>query len=112
MKEQAEAFLLNNCPELIPVILKPGLVWHENERAWTVPFKLASDFGYALNKNVISHIPGNQAIQGFLPQSESIHLRVLTDFVIKGALGELDYNQSRVWFNEEMNRIANQKWII
>jgi len=29
MKEQAEQFLLNNCPELIPVILKPGLVWHE-----------------------------------------------------------------------------------
>ena len=99
--------MLNNCPDLIPVILKPGLVWSENERAWTVPIKLATDFGYALNKNVISNLPGNQVIQGFLPQSESIHLRVLSDFVIKGALGELDNN--KVWSNEEMNRLANQK---
>jgi hypothetical protein len=50
MKEQAEAFLLTSCPELTPVILKPGLVWSETERAWTIPFKLASDFGYQLNK--------------------------------------------------------------
>jgi hypothetical protein len=67
MKEQAESFLINNCPDILPVILKPGLVWHEGERAWTVPFKLASDFGYLLNKNLISHLPGNQAIQGLLP---------------------------------------------
>jgi len=67
MKEQAESFLLNNCPELIPIILKPGLVWHEGERNWSVPFKVATDIGYHLNKSVISHLPGNQLIQGFLP---------------------------------------------
>jgi hypothetical protein len=100
---------LNNCPELIPVILKPGLVWHEQERAWSVPFKIASDFGYQLNKNLISHLPGNQLIQPFIPQSGSIHLRVLTDFVIKGALGELDNAGSKVWTNDEMNRVANNK---
>ena len=67
MKEQAEQILLNNCQELIPVILKPGLVWHENERSWSVPLKFASDFGYELNKNLISHLPGNSFIQPLLP---------------------------------------------
>jgi len=62
MKEQAESFLLNSCPDLTPVILKPGLVWHENERAWSLPFKFATDFGYQVNKKIISHIPGNQVI--------------------------------------------------
>jgi len=109
MKEQAEAFLLTSCPELTPVILKPGLVGSETERPWTIPFKLASDFGYQLNKQLISHLPGNQLFQGLLPQSESIHLRVLSDFIIKGAMGELDRKETRVWTNEEMNRIANQK---
>ena len=59
MKEQAELFLLSSCPELIPVILKPGLVWHEQERSWSVPFKIASDIGYEINKKVISQLPGN-----------------------------------------------------
>ena len=72
------------------MILKPGLVWHEQERTWSVPFKIASDIGYELNKKIISQLPGNSLIQPFIPQSGSIHLRVLADFAIKGALGELD----------------------
>ena len=58
MKEQAETFLLNNCPEIIPVILKPGLVWHEGERGWSLPLKIATDIGYKLNKNLVSQLPG------------------------------------------------------
>ena len=46
MKEQAEAFLINNCPNISPVILKPGLVWHENERSWSVPLKIETDIGF------------------------------------------------------------------
>lgn len=63
MKEQAESFLLHNCPNLTPVILKPGLVWHESERSWSVPAKLLSDFGYHLNRDLISKVPGNQLVQ-------------------------------------------------
>ena len=74
-----------------------------------MPFKLATDFGYSLNKNVISHLPGNTVFQPFLPQSESIHLRILSDFVIKGAMGDLDSTTSKVWSNEDMNRIAKNK---
>ena len=107
MKEQAESFLINNCPNITPVILKPGLVWHESERSWSVPAKLVSDFGYHINRDIISKLPGNQLVQQFLPQSESIHLRVLTDFIVKGAAGELDAaNPTRIWTNEQMNRIS------
>lgn len=67
MKEEAESFLQHNCPELKPIILKPGLVWHEKERSWSVPLKFATDFGYNLNKNLISKLPGNELIQGLLP---------------------------------------------
>ena len=67
--------------------------------------KIANDIGYQINKNIIKpYVPGNESIQGVLPQSESIHLRVLTDFIIKGALGELE--GKKVWSNEDMNKVA------
>ena len=53
MKRQAEDYLIydEDCEQkLNPVILRPGLVWHQNERQWSLPLKLATDFGYFLNK--------------------------------------------------------------
>ena len=67
MKIQAENFLLNNCPELKPIILRPGFVYHPSERGWSVPVRVANDVGYELNKKVIRNLPGNDLIQGFLP---------------------------------------------
>jgi hypothetical protein len=61
-KLQAEDFLLHNCPNLTPIILKPGLVWHESERSWSLPLKFANDIGYQFNKNVIKLIPGNEVV--------------------------------------------------
>ncbi len=108
MKEQAESFLLHNCPHLIPVILKPGFVWHPSERQWSMPLKLATDLGYQVNRSVVSQIPGlREALSGVLPQSESINLSVLTEFIIKGAFGDLDdINTSRIWTNEAMNKLS------
>ncbi|CDW88623.1 UNKNOWN [Stylonychia lemnae] len=107
MKEQAESFLLNNCPEIIPVILRPGFVWSENERSWSVPVKVANDFGYELKKKVLPLIPESRLIDHLFPQSQSTKLSLLADFAIQGALGQLDdLNKSHIWTNEKMNEMA------
>ena len=49
-KEEAESFLIQNCPNIYPVILKPGLVWHEKERPITMPLKVAVDLGNFVGK--------------------------------------------------------------
>lgn len=68
---------------------------------------MATDIGYQLNKKLIKNLPGNDLIQPALPQSGSINLRILTDFAINGALGELDeINKNHIWTNEKMNDLA------
>ena len=104
-KREAEDFLLNNCPHLEPVILRPGLVWHPQERQWAVPLGLAADLGHKVNQNVIKHLPLNEYVQPLLPQSGSINLGRLADFAIKGALGELDgASKDNIWSTEMMNK--------
>jgi len=48
MKLEAEDYLMSNCPNLNVVILRPGFVWHEQERPWSVPIKAMSDIGFRL----------------------------------------------------------------
>ena len=49
MKKEAEEYLIAE-EKINPIILRPGLVWHLGEREWSLPFKIATDFGYHLGK--------------------------------------------------------------
>ena len=98
MKREAEDYLLR-AENIKPVILRPGLVWHQNQRQWSFPLKVATDLGYLINRDIVSKVaPG--ALQGILPQSSSIKLDNLSDFAIKGAMGQLSRT---IYTNEEMN---------
>ena len=62
-KREAENFLLYHCPNLIPVILRPAFVWHENERAWTVPLAYANDIGHSIRENIVKNLPGGDYLK-------------------------------------------------
>lgn len=103
MKKQAESFLLHHCPNIEPIILRPSLVWHKNERNWSVPLAIATDLGYQFRKNVSDKLPGGEQIGRILPPNRSINLNVLTEYAVRGALGELNGEKNgHIWNNETM----------
>ena len=55
-KQEAEDFLLKDggvSGQSNIVILRPGMVWHPNQRKWAFPLKLATDFGFKFNQDVV-----------------------------------------------------------
>lgn len=49
-------------------------------------------------------MPGGGLVKDLFPASSSIHLDVLAEYSIKGALGELDgKNEKHIWTNDMMN---------
>jgi hypothetical protein len=50
-------------------------------------------------------MPGGDVLKKMFPQADSIHLDVLTEYCIKGALGQLEgKNDDRIWTNDMMNK--------
>jgi len=49
------------------VILRPGFVWSDNERNWSVPVKAANDFGYEIKKKVLPMVPGSHLLDPLFP---------------------------------------------
>jgi len=96
--------LLNECKNLEPVILRPAFVWHESEKVWSIPAHFALDIGHATSNKVISKLPGGDTLTKMFPKADSIHLDILTEYSIKGALGDLDNkNNKKIWTNDMMN---------
>ena len=73
MKREAENFLINQCDSVSPSIIRPGLVYHDLERPWSVPLGIAANVGSALT--------GGRAPAG-------TNLRTLADVTISEAIKE------------------------
>ena len=76
MKLEAEEFLINQCSSMYSAILRPGLVYHEQERPWSIPLGVASNLGHKLLSKVDASKAG----------PPGTNLRVLVDHIIKEAL--------------------------
>lgn len=88
MKREAETFILEECESISPTILRPGLVYHERDRPWSVPLGIASNISSTFSR-------------GRTPSGT--HLRVLADITIKEALSELQAErESKIITSEEM----------
>ena len=88
MKREAETFLLEECESISPTILRPGLVYHDQERPWSVPLGIASNLSSTIT-------------QGRTPSGTN--LRTLADVTIREALMELqDERISKIITSEEM----------
>jgi hypothetical protein len=70
MKQEAEIFLQTD-PDCVgslrPIILRPGLVWHEKERGFSVPLKVATDIGYWLNEHLVKKVSPSSPLRDVLP---------------------------------------------
>ena len=82
MKREAEDYLISDeIANLYSVILRPGLVYHDVERPWSVPFGKLSSVGSSLSGLV------GQNIGLILPRGPpGTDLRILSDVTIQEAL--------------------------
>ena len=71
MKREAEQRIIADSDMLFTSIIRPGLVYHETERPWSVPMGLLSNLGHKLT--------GGQGPPG-------TNLRVLVDVIAREAL--------------------------
>ena len=72
LKREAEDFLISECPALHTSIIRPGLVYHDSERPWSLPLGLFSNLTHTLSGG-----------RGGPPGTS---LRVLADITIREAL--------------------------
>ena len=79
MKLEAEDFLINNCDSIFSSIIRPGLVYHDKERPWSLPLGLLSNLGHTVTNG-----------QG--PPGTS--LRVLADITVREALKDRSDDES------------------
>ena len=88
MKREAETFLLEECGQLSSTILRPGLVYHDHERPWSVPLGIAS--------NLTSSFTRGRTPSG-------TNLRTLADVTINEALSDLKGERTtKIIGSEEM----------
>ena len=56
-KLRAEEYLVENCSNLKPFIIRPGLVVDSSERSWSVPLSYAVDAMSTINESVVKKTP-------------------------------------------------------
>jgi nucleoside-diphosphate-sugar epimerase len=72
MKLEAENYLKTQCENLDVVVLRPGLVYSQSTRSWTVPMGIASSLGASLLQPTGIEVP------------PGTKLSVLADFTVRG----------------------------
>ena len=72
LKREAEDFLISECPALHTSIIRPGLVYHQSERPWSLPLGFLSNLTHTLSGG-----------RGGPPGTS---LKVLADITIREAL--------------------------
>ena len=87
-KIEAENFILNECPDLIPTIIRPGFIVDKNHRVWSPPLSVVVDLLYYVNVSLRS-VAGERMTQpiDFLFPAKSTKLTTISHFAREGALG-------------------------
>ena len=91
-KQEAEKFLLNECPNLRVTIMRPGVIVNYQERWWSMPIGLYCMYVDFLWTRFYSKIPGTKRIESRVPDRPT-KLITLTDIAIHGALGLNDQKE-------------------
>ena len=53
----AEDYLKNECPNLLPYIIRPGFIWNSEHRGWSIPLKIVCELLYAYNEKIGKNMP-------------------------------------------------------
>ena len=87
-KIEAENYILDECPNLTPVIIRPGFIWNKEHRGWSIPLRYGCEFAYQLNDKVYKHLPFSQKTD-FLFPAKPTKLETVGHFAIEGVMGNL-----------------------
>lgn len=88
-KREAEEFLLNECPNLKPTILRPYFIWSKEEKSWTATVKTMSDLMANTYTAMAKVVPLYKQVDWLFP-AHSVKLSTVTHFAIEGVLGNLE----------------------
>lgn len=99
-KQEGESFILGQCPNLTPFILRPGFIVNKEHRAWSAPLKFGVDFAFYLNEYFFKKIPGGHFVD-FLFPAKSTMLSSVGELAIEGAMGNLDPEQYKIVTSED-----------
>lgn len=109
-KRQAEKELLdtNKFPNLNAIILRPGFVKDNKDRAWSVPLYYGVNLVNFAEKNLLQKIAPGIGEKLQLP-AQGIELETLAKYASAGASGRLDKN---IYSNDEMIGEVNKLELI
>lgn len=89
-KVEAENFIINECPHLKPVMLRPGFIVDYDYRSWSAPLGKLVDVAWLVGDKAIKPIPVVGKTFDFLFPAKSVKLATVSHFAIEGALGLID----------------------
>lgn len=104
-KRECEKKLLNDFPNINPIILRSGFV-KSDEKKWTIPLYYGVNASEAIERRVIQKIIPNLGEKLQLPSS-GIERDTLAHFAIAGALGKLEPRQ--IYSNDYLNDKKNKR---
>lgn len=88
-KFEAEAFIVDECPNLDPTLIRPGFIWNAEFRSWSLPLYYGCELMYQLNEAVGKKTPLHSVTDQFFP-AKPTKLETVGHFAIGGALGTLE----------------------
>lgn len=88
-KRDGEQFLINQCPNLVPFVLRPGFIYNQEHRGWSIPLQKGVDLGWYVFNNVGKQLPGHEHIEFLFPE-KSTKLESVAHFSVEAVQGNLD----------------------
>ena len=88
-KIEAENFIIDECENLKPVIIRPGFIWNKEHRGWSIPLRYGCEALYWINENIGKKTPLNSATD-FLFPAKPTKLETVGHFAIEGVMGNID----------------------
>ena len=100
-KIEAENYLKNECPNLVPYIIRPGFIWNQEHRGWSIPLKYVCDLLYCYNENIGKKLPGAQMLDQLFP-AKPTKLETVGHFAVESVMGNLDAETHQMIMNDMM----------
>ena len=81
-KLEAENFIIEECENLNPVMLRPGFIVDKDSRSWSPPLGKLVDLAWFVGEKAVKPIPVLGSACDFLFPAKSIQLATVSHFAI------------------------------
>ena len=87
-KLEAEKYILEECQNIKPTMLRPGFIYDKADRWWSMPLKFGVDLAWLINEKICKGVPLFKVFD-FLFPAKSVSLNTVTHFAEEGVFGRL-----------------------